>query len=131
MKQNKIVWVNGCFDVLHRGHMELFRFAKKQGTYLIVGIDTDRRIKQSKGASRPFNSQEDRKFFLEGIKYIDEVVIFDNSVELCNLVMLKKPDVMVVGSDWKDKRVVGSQYANELIFFDRIGNYSTTSILEK
>jgi len=126
----KVVWVNGCFDVLHRGHMELFKFAKSKGDYLIVGIDTDRRVRETKGSSRPVNSQEDRKFFLEGIRFVDEVVFFDSSVELCNLIMSKQPDCMIVGSDWEDKRVVGSQYATELIFFDRVGDYSTTKLLE-
>ena len=76
------IWVNGCFDILHRGHLELFKFAKSQGSFLVVGIDSDKRVKNNKGISRPINNQEDRKFFLECIKYIDKVVVFDSDYEL-------------------------------------------------
>ena len=70
----KTVWVNGCFDVLHRGHMELFEFAKSKGDFLVVGIDCDERVKKNKGSSRPINNESDRKYFLECIKFIDKVV---------------------------------------------------------
>lgn len=130
MQTIKKVWVNGCFDVLHRGHIELLKFAKSQGTFLIVGVDTDDRIKKAKGIFRPFNNQEDRMFFLETIKYVDHVVSFDTDEELEKNISLFKPDIMVVGSDYKDKKVIGSQHAKELIFFDRIEGYSTTKILE-
>jgi D-beta-D-heptose 7-phosphate kinase/D-beta-D-heptose 1-phosphate adenosyltransferase len=125
------VWVNGCFDVLHRGHIELFKFAKSKGDHLIVGIDSDFRVKELKGQSRPINSQDDRKFMLDAIQYIDEVVIFQTSSELRAMIHHFKPNIMIVGSDYKDKAVIGSEYAGELIFFDRIGDYSTTNILEK
>lgn len=127
----KNIWVNGCFDILHRGHLELFKFAKSQGSFLIVGIDSDKRVKSNKGTSRPINNQEDRKFFLECIKYIDKVVVFDNDYELETCVSLHNIDYLIVGSDYRDKDVIGSEYAKEVIFFDRIGNYSTTNILEK
>tara|TARA_R110002049_G_scaffold46515_13_gene135370 strand:+ start:20937 stop:21323 length:387 start_codon:yes stop_codon:yes gene_type:complete len=125
------IWVNGCFDILHRGHLELFKFAKSQGSFLVVGIDSDKRVKNNKGISRPINNQEDRKFFLECIKYIDKVVVFDSDYELETCVSLHNIDYLIVGSDYRDKDVIGSEYAKEVIFFDRIGNYSTTSILEK
>jgi rfaE bifunctional protein nucleotidyltransferase chain/domain len=126
----KKVWVNGCFDVLHRGHIELLKFAKSQGTFLIVGIDTDERVKKMKGIFRPFNNQEDRLFFLESIKYVDHVEFFDTDEALEKKIFYFQPDVMVVGSDYKDKKVIGSQHAKELIFFNRIHGYSTTKILE-
>ena len=75
-----LVWTNGCFDVLHRGHFELFKHAKSLGDTLIVGIDADKKVKNDKGTDRPVNNQEDRKFALESIKYIDEVVIFNKMV---------------------------------------------------
>tara|TARA_R110002072_G_scaffold19956_9_gene73448 strand:+ start:144 stop:530 length:387 start_codon:yes stop_codon:yes gene_type:complete len=125
------IWVNGCFDILHRGHLELFKFAKSQGSFLVVGIDSDKRVKNNKGISRPINNQEDRKFFLECIKYIDKVVVFDSDYELETCVSLHNIDYLIVGSDYRDKDVIGSEYAKEVIFFDRIGNYSTTNILEK
>ena len=126
----KVIWTNGCFDILHRGHVELFKFCKSQGDYLVVGIDTDTRVKESKGPSRPFNSQEDRKFFLEAIKYIDKVVLFSTDNELRQRLVENNVDTMIVGSDWKGKRVVGQEKVNKVLFFDRIGTYSTTNILE-
>ena len=126
----KVIWTNGCFDILHRGHVELFKFCKSQGDYLVVGIDTDTRVKESKGPSRPFNSQEDRKFFLEAIKYIDKVVLFSTDNELGQRLVENNVDTMIVGSDWEGKIVVGQEKVNKVLFFDRIGTYSTTNILE-
>ena len=126
----KVIWTNGCFDILHRGHVELFKFCKSQGDYLVVGIDTDTRVKESKGSSRPFNSQEDRKFFLEAIKYIDKVVLFSTDNELGQRLVENNVDTMIVGSDWEGKIVVGQEKVNKVLFFDRIGTYSTTNILE-
>lgn len=127
----KVVWTNGCFDVLHRGHFEMLQYAKSLGDKLVVGIDTDKKVKIDKGSTRPFNHQEDRKFALECIRYVDEVVLFNSPQELELLIKTYSPDVMVIGSDWKDKPVVGQQHAKKLMFFDRIGNYSTTKILEQ
>ena len=135
------VFVNGTFDLLHRGHIELLNYAKNIGKDLIndpignlnhvcVGIDTDDRVKQMKGPTRPIHNQEERKFFLENLKAVDEVRFFSNDAELEGLVKSFKPDIMVVGSDWKDKSVIGSYWAAELIFFDRIGDYATTKTIE-
>lgn len=126
----KTIFVNGCFDVIHRGHIELFKYAKSLGDFLIVAIDSDERVKQLKGLSRPFNHQHDRKIVLEAIRYIDEVCFFNSEDELENLVFKINPEVMVVGSDWRGKTVIGSQYAKSLNFFDRVGDYSTTKILQ-
>lgn len=127
----KTVWINGCFDILHRGHIELFKYAKSLDSFVVVGIDADTRVKELKGPSRPINNQDDRKFFLESIKYIDKVVIFNSEDELKTVISMHKPDIMIVGSDYKNKKVIGSEYSKELKFFNRIGNYSTTNILEK
>ena len=127
----KIVWTNGCFDVLHRGHFEMFKYAKSFGDQLIVGIDSDEKVRMDKGPSRPHNCVEDRKFALECIKYIDEVVVFSSREGLEQEIRQLQPDIMVIGSDWKGKNVVGEEYCTELKFFDRIEGYSTTSILEK
>lgn len=127
----KTIWINGCFDVLHRGHIELFKFAKELGGFVVVGIDSDRRVKELKGESRPFNCEKDRDFFLRSIKYIDKVVVFGSDDELRTAIGLHKPDVMVVGSDYKNKTVIGSELAKELVFFERIGDYSTTNILQR
>jgi len=124
------VWTNGCFDILHRGHIELFKYAKSLGDELIVGIDSDEKVKKDKGEGRPINNLNDRAFILQSIKYIDRVIKFDSTDELRRLVKDIKPDIMVIGSDWEGKDVIGQEYTKELRFFDRVGNYSTTKILE-
>jgi len=127
----KKVWINGCFDVLHRGHVEMFKFAKSQGDFLVVGIDSDDRVRQLKGYHRPINNQEDRRFFLEAIRFIDQVVIFNTESDLIQRIKEVNPEIMIVGSDYRNKTVIGSEGANNLVFFNRIGNYSTTNILGK
>ena len=124
------VFVNGTFDLLHRGHLELLNYAKSMGEYVCVGIDTDDRVKQKKGSSRPIHNQEERKFFLENLKSVDEVRFFSNDWELKNLVKSFEPDIMIVGSDWKGKSVIGSYYAAKLVFFDRVGDYATTETVQ-
>ena len=125
-----IVWTNGCFDILHRGHIELFKYAKSLGTKLYVGIDSDEKVKLDKGIDRPFNTLEDRKIMLESIKFIDQVFIFDSAKELEEMVKTISPDIMVIGSDWRGKKVIGQQYTKKLKFFNRVIGYSTTNILE-
>lgn len=123
------IWVNGTFDVLHRGHIELFKFAQSKGV-VRVGVDLDERVKQIKGEDRPVNTWEDRKFLLESIKYIDSVVGFGSDEELEKRIQEWNPEIMVVGSDYKNKLVIGSHLVNEVLFFDRIDNYSSTKIIE-
>jgi len=122
------VWTNGTFDVLHVGHLKLLEFAASFGD-LRVGIDTDKRVRELKGESRPFNNTEDRKFFLESIKFVNEVVVFDSREELINLVKEFEPDIMVIGDDYKNQPVYGSEFAKKLLFFEKIPNHSTTKIL--
>jgi D-beta-D-heptose 7-phosphate kinase/D-beta-D-heptose 1-phosphate adenosyltransferase len=131
MQTIKKIWVNGCFDVLHRGHIELLRFAKSQGDHLVVGIDSDDRVRQNKGYKRPVNTQEDRKYFLEAITYVDEVTVFNDDSGLIESIRMCSPECMIIGSDWKGKKVIGSEHAKKLVFFDRVGSYSTTNILEQ
>ena len=126
----KKVFVNGTFDLLHRGHIELLNYAQKQGGHVCVGIDTDDRVREKKGPTRPIHNQEERKFFLENLKAVDEVRFFSNDKELEGLVKSYQPDIMIVGSDWKEKSVIGSYWAAKLIFFDRIGEYATTKTIE-
>ena len=124
------VWTNGCFDVLHRGHIELFRYAKSLGDELIVGIDTDEKVKLDKGKDRPINNLQDRMYMLQSIKYIDKVISFDSTKDLENTIKWYRPNIMVIGSDWKGKEVIGEMFTDKLVFFDRIVGYSTTNILE-
>jgi D-beta-D-heptose 7-phosphate kinase/D-beta-D-heptose 1-phosphate adenosyltransferase len=108
----------------------MFEHARSLGTKLIVAIDSDEKVKQMKGDSRPVNSQDDRKFILEAIRHIDEVIIFNSKDELQELVKTIKPDIMMVGSDYKGKEVVGSDYAKEVRFFNKVRGYSTSKIIE-
>ena len=126
----KTGFVNGCFDILHIGHIALFEFGKSECDFLIVAIDSDDRIKQNKGSKRPFNNLQDRMKMLASIKFIDEVVCFDTDEELSDLVKKHNPDVMIVGEEYKNKCVIGSHYAKKLLFFRKLDGYSTTKILE-
>ena len=123
------IWTNGCFDVLHRGHLELFRFARFLGDELIVGIDTDDKVKKDKGHTRPINNLQDRMFMLQSLRYVDKVIPFNSTTELERTLKWLHPSVMVIGSDWRGKKVIGEKYADKLIFFDRVGHYSTSEIL--
>lgn len=123
-------FTNGCFDILHPGHIEMFFYAKSISEKLVVGIDSDRRVSEKKGENRPINTSEIRKYMLLSIKYVDEVYVFDSDSELKNLVKLISPDIMVVGSDWKNKKVIGSNYAKEVRFFERLPEYSTTKTIQ-
>jgi rfaE bifunctional protein nucleotidyltransferase chain/domain len=123
------IWVNGAFDILHIGHIKLLKHAAAMG-YLRVGIDTDERIKELKGPGRPFNSFKDRMEMLSSLRFVDEVVGFGSEQELIDEIKEYEPDVMVIGSDYKDKRIIGAEHVKKIIFFDRIPDVSTTSILE-
>ena len=130
MKSRKIVWTNGCFDILHRGHIELFKYAKSLGDTLLVGVDSDFKVKQDKGEDRPFNNEEDRIELLNSIRYIDKVFLFNTTEQLDRTIRNVQAQVMVIGSDWKGKKVVGESHVEELVFFDRISKYSTSKILQ-
>lgn len=123
------VWVNGAFDILHVGHLKLLEKAKSYG-HVRVGIDSDSRIKQMKGSNRPFNTAYDRVYALKSLKYVDEVVIFNDSEELAAMIEDYEPEYMVIGSDYVGKSIIGVEYVNYVVFFDRITKYSTTAILE-
>ena len=127
---SKKVFVNGTFDLLHRGHLELLNYAKSLG-YVYVGIDTDECIKGKKGPTRPIHNQEERKFNLENLKSVDEVIFFSSEPEFEGLIKSLQPDIIIVGSDWKEKSTIKSYYDGELIFFDRIEEYSTTKTIQK
>lgn len=126
----KKVFVNGTFDILHTAHILLLNYAKSLGDSLIVAIDSDERIKEKKGASRPINNIHERTFMLANLKSVDQVCWFDSDKELEGLVKHFSPDIMVVGSDWENKKVIGSEYAKEVKFFERIHGYSTTDTIQ-
>ena len=126
----KHIFVNGTIDILHPGHVQLLNYAKSLGDSLTVGIDSDRRVREKKGPTRPVNSVGDRAYMLQNLKAVDYIVVFDSDEELERCIKTVKPDIMVVGSDWKGKSVIGSMYSAELRFFDRIDEYATTKTIE-
>ena len=128
---SKIVWTNGCFDLLHPGHIELFKIGKSLGDKLIVGLDSDERVRELKGDTRPINTFIDRKEILEAIKYIDVVLEFNSDKELEALIELYNPDILIDGGDWRMDCGVGRHNAKETRFFNRIGGYSSTKIIER
>ena len=127
--QKKVV-VNGTFDILHTGHVCLLNYAKSIGDHLLVCIDTDRRVKELKGDERPINTQEERKFLLENLKAVDEVRFFDSKEELIQILIEYQADIMVKGSDYKGKSKTGQLYCKEVIYYDRIEEYSTTKKIQ-
>jgi D-beta-D-heptose 7-phosphate kinase/D-beta-D-heptose 1-phosphate adenosyltransferase len=108
----------------------MLNFARSQGTYLLVAIDSDSLVKQLKGDSRPINNQEDRKFALDNLKCVDAVWVFDNQEELEHICKMYKPHLMVKGSDYYGKKITGSEYCNDIKFFPIVRNYSTSQIIE-
>jgi D-glycero-beta-D-manno-heptose 1-phosphate adenylyltransferase len=125
------VFVNGTFDLIHPGHIRLLNYAAINGDYLLVAIDSDSRVKELKGEDRPVNDEMTRQFIMESLKPVNKCLIFGSEEELENIIKEYKPDVMIVGSDYKNERVIGSEYAKELKFFDRLREYSSTNIIER
>jgi D-beta-D-heptose 7-phosphate kinase/D-beta-D-heptose 1-phosphate adenosyltransferase len=126
----KIVWINGCFDVLHYGHFKLIQYASSFGGKLVIGIDSDDRVKQLKGEDRPFHTQQQREYNLRQIRGVGDVVIFHTENELRNTLEKLKPTIFVIGSDYIDKPIVGGEFAEEIKFFERIDNLSTSNIMK-
>ncbi len=122
-----LVFTNGCFDVLHRGHVELLKYCKSMGQ-VIVGLNSDKSVKRLKGSDRPFFSEKDREFMLRACKYVDGVIIFDEDTPY-DLIKKIKPDIIVKGGDYKVEEVVGNDIAKVKIF-NYMNGYSTTKILE-
>jgi len=128
VSETKQIFTNGCFDVLHKGHVELLKFCKSLG-YVTVGLNSDVSVAGLKGAGRPINSEEDRKFILQSLRYVDQVIIFNESTPLL-LIQDLKPDIVVKGGDYTKADVVGNGIA-EIIIFNTIKGYSTTDTLNK
>jgi len=122
------VMCNGTFDLLHTGHIDLINYSKSLGDYLIVAIDTDRRVKENKGFDRPVNNQRVRKTIMENLKAVDEVVFFDSDDELIEII--KSVDIRVIGSDWRGKTVVGQEHCKQLMFYERIKDESTSATIQ-
>lgn len=125
----EIVFTNGCFDILHDGHIRLLKFAKTLGDKLVIGLNSDMSVKKNKGDSRPINSQEIRKRNLKRLNLADEIIIFNEKTPL-NLIKKIKPSTIVKGSDYKKSTVVGNKLA-KIEIFPKYKNFSTTKIINK
>jgi rfaE bifunctional protein nucleotidyltransferase chain/domain len=130
----KIVFTNGVFDIIHRGHIEYLNDAKKHGDVLIVGLNSDSSVKKIKGDMRPLVKESDRAIVLANLKPVDFVVIFeeDNPYDLIKFIL---PDVLVKGGDWKPEEIIGSdivkKHGGKVLSLTYVDNYSTTGIIQK
>jgi rfaE bifunctional protein nucleotidyltransferase chain/domain len=122
------VFVNGTFDILHFGHLQLLNYARSLGDSLTVGIDSDERVREKKGLSRPINNVCERQELLANLKAVDRVSVFNTDEELIQLI--KDCDIMVKGSDYKGKSVIGETYCKNVIYFDRLNEYSSTKKIQ-
>ena len=123
----KKIVVNGTFDVIHPGHLALLNYARSLGDFLLVAIDTDERVRALKGPGRPINNQYERKLLLENLRAVDQVEFFNSPEELITLV---KDCTMVKGSDYRGRSVIGETHCREVIYFDRLDDYSSTKKIQ-
>jgi rfaE bifunctional protein nucleotidyltransferase chain/domain len=132
-KGKKIVFTNGCFDILHRGHVEYLSKAKELGDVLIVGLNSDSSVKMIKGDKRPIVPQEDRAFILSNLSFVDYVVIFDEPTPY-ELISKIVPDVLVKGSDWSQENVVGRDIVEanggKVVLIEIVPGRSTTNVIK-
>lgn len=120
------VFTNGCFDILHRGHIEYLRQSKSLGDRLIVGLNSDASIRRLKGESRPINNQEDRAALLKALRFVDEVIVFNADTPM-DLITMLRPDIITKGGDYKPEDVVGNNVA-KVVILPYLENYSTTRL---
>jgi len=129
-KDRKIVFTNGCFDILHLGHIKYLEIARDLGDVLILGLNSDKSVKRIKGENRPINNQNDRAYILASLEVVDYVVIFDEDTPI-NLISLIQPDILAKGGDYDGQKVVGQDIAKELKLINFIDGRSTTKTIEK
>jgi len=133
-RDKKIVFTNGCFDILHRGHVTYLAEARKLGDLLFVGLNSDASVKRLKGPERPINNEDDRKFVLSQLKSVDFVEIFDQDTPL-ELIQRVRPSVLVKGGDWKIDQIIGGKETisrgGEVFSLNFVDGYSTTNLISK
>ncbi|MCS7151886.1 MAG: D-glycero-beta-D-manno-heptose 1-phosphate adenylyltransferase [Endomicrobia bacterium] len=130
-KQNKIiVFTNGCFDIIHKGHIKLLKKARSLGDVLVVGLNTDASVKKLKGKSRPVNSELDRAELLNSIRFVDYVVFF-NELTPYKLITELKPHIVVKGGDYKKKEIVGWGIVPKVVRVKLVKGRSTTNLIRK
>lgn len=126
----KKIFVNGSFDLLHTGHLDLLLYAKNLGDHLLVAIDSDERIRKNKGQERPFNPLHIRKSIMENLKMVNAVAVFDTDEDLINIIRKFEPDIMVKGSDWRGGTIIGGEFCKEIRYYERVNDESTTKLIE-
>ncbi|MBP9191127.1 MAG: D-glycero-beta-D-manno-heptose 1-phosphate adenylyltransferase [Ignavibacteria bacterium] len=133
-ENKKIVFTNGCFDILHRGHVTYLNQAKSLGDVLIVGVNSDRSVRGLKGEGRPVNNENDRAFILDNLRSVDFVMIFDEDTPY-NIIKEIVPEFLVKGGDWKEEDIVGwdivKKSGGSVMSLNFINDYSTTGIINK
>jgi len=126
----KKIFVNGSFDLLHTGHIDMLNTAKRMGDYLHVAIDADERIQELKGPERTIQPEHIRLAIMQNLKAVDEVSIFRTDEDLINIIRMYEPDIMVKGSDWLGGEIIGNRYCKEIVFYERDNDESTTKTIE-
>ena len=133
-ESKKIVFTNGCFDILHRGHADYLARAASFGDLLLIGLNTDKSVRKLKGNSRPVNDEYSRAFILASLMFVNAVILFDEDTPF-NLINFIQPDILVKGSDYKKENIVGADIVEKkggnIITIDFVEGFSTTSIIEK
>lgn len=126
----KIVFTNGCFDILHAGHVSVLEFSRSKGDVLVVGLNSDASVRRLKGPTRPVNTQADRALVLAGLESVSAVSIFEEDTPY-NLIKIVRPDVLVKGGDYKTDEIVGREFAKKVVRFPLLKGRSTTNIINK
>ena len=126
----KVVFTNGCFDILHAGHVSVLEFSRSKGDALVVGLNSDASVKRLKGPSRPVNTQADRALVLAALQAVDVVCVFEEDTPY-ELIKLVQPDVLVKGGDYKPSEIVGREFAKKVVRFALLKGRSTTNIIKK
>ena len=126
----EVVFTNGCFDILHRGHVTYLQAARNLGDLLVIGVNTDASVKRLKGEGRPINNEDDRAFILQSLACVDYVIKFgeDTPHELLSQI---RPDILVKGGDYKLEEVVGREFAQQVVLIDFVDGYSTTKTIQR
>ena len=128
--EKKIVFTNGCFDIIHFGHIKYLETAKSLGDILILGLNSDKSVTSLKGDDRPINNQYDRAYILAALEAVDYVVIFEEETPY-NLIKKIKPNTLVKGSDYSGKDIVGEDLVEELVLVEFIEGRSSTNIINR
>lgn len=133
-KDKRIVFTNGCFDIIHKGHVTYLAEAKKLGDLLVIGLNSDASVKRLKGPERPINNELDRQYVMSQLKPVDFVEIFTEDTPL-NLILKVKPKILVKGGDWKIEEIVGGkevvESGGEVYSLNFVDGYSTTALIHK